>query len=448
MKHTILMGMGLLMSLSLNAQQMLSLDAVKQKALENNMKIHSANKAIEQAREQKKEAYTNYFPQVQAVGMAMKTSKDMMKGEIKPSEVLPASLAQVIPAEMAAMIPATIPYSMINHGVMAGVSVLQPVFMGGQIVNGNKLAKVGEEVAVLQKQTSRNEVMLTAEQYYWQIVSLKEKMKTLDAVSELLKKYEKDAEVAVKAGVGLRNDLLSVQLKQNEVEGNRLKLENGLKLSRMVLAQYIGMEGQEVDVSANIPSGELPPYPSLLADDHQTVVNTPEYQLLQKNVGATALQRKMESGKILPSVAVGAGYNYFNMGAGINNNFGAVFATVSIPISKWWSSSHAVKRSQLAEENAREQLEESTQLLKIRLQKSRNEVEEAYKQLALSQKAIAQSEENLRLNRDYYKAGTSTMNNLLEAQQKYQQCRDGYTDAFAELQKKMLEYKIASNIEH
>ena len=129
------------------------------------------------------------------------------------------------------------------------------------------------------------------------------------------------------------------------------------------------------------------------------------------------------------------------MGSGLDNNFAAVFASVSIPISQWWGGSHAVKRRRLAEENARQLLDDNAELLKIRMQKNWNDVDDAYKQLVLAKKSIEQSEENLRLNRNYYHAGTVTMNDLFDAQQQYQQCRDRYTDAYASLQTKIVAYE-------
>ena len=427
------MTLSLLLGLTANAQETLTLQQVKERALAHNINIRTADNAILQAREQKKEAQTLYFPQVSAVGMGFKSTTELIKGDIKMADLLPSSLAAAIPSSIASMLPSNISYGMIDKGVIAGVTAIQPVFAGGQIVNGNKLAKVGVEVSELQKRVSANTVELTAEQYYWQIISLKEKQKTLETVGEMLKNLEKDADAAVKAGVGMRNDLLEVQLKQNEIESNKLKLENGLKLARMALAQYIGAEG-DMDVSTTIDASAFAAYPMIKVDHSTAVAATSEYQLLQKNVDATSLQRKMEEGKRLPTVGVGVGYNYMNMGSGIKNNFGAVFATVSIPISQWWSGSYAVKRKKLAEENARQQQTDNAQLLVIRMQKNWNDVDNAYK-------SIEQSEENLRLNRNFYHAGTVTMNNLLDAQQKYQQCRDQYTDAYAALQTKILEYE-------
>ncbi len=434
------MTLSLLLGLTANAQETLTLQQVKERALAHNINIRTADNAILQAREQKKEAQTLYFPQVSAVGMGFRSTTELIKGDIKVADLLPSSLAAAIPSSIASMLPSNISYGMIDKGVIAGVTAIQPIFAGGQIVNGNKLAKVGVEVSELQKRVSANTVELTAEQYYWQIISLKEKQKTLETVGEMLKNLEKDAAAAVKAGVGMRNDLLEVQLKQNEIESNKLKLENGLKLARMALAQYIGTEGG-IDVSTTIDASALPAYPMIKVDHSTAVAATSEYQLLQKNVDATSLQRKMEEGKRLPTVGVGVGYNYMNMGSGIKNNFGAVFATVTIPISQWWSGLYAIKRKKLAEENARQQLTDNAQLLEIRMHKNWNDVDNAYKQLVLAKKSIEQSEENLRLNRNFYHAGTVTMNNLLDAQQKYQQCRDQYTDAYAALQTKILEYE-------
>ena len=86
-------------------------------------------------------------------------------------------------------------------------------------------------------------------------------------------------------------------------------------------------------------------------------------------------------------------------------------------------------------------MEDNAELLKIRMQKAWNDVEEARQQLVISRRSIEQAEENLRLNRNYYKAGTSTMSNLLEAQLLYQQARDKHTDAQADYQNKLLEYR-------
>ena len=440
MKRNIILMALFLSGITASAQQVLSLQQVKEQALAHNISIRTAEDAVREAREQKKEAFANYFPQVSATGMGFKTNTDMLKTSINTASLLPSSLATALPPALAGMIPPTLSFSMLDRGLMAGVAAVQPLFAGGRIINGNKLARAGVEASEIQKQISENNVELTATQYYWQIISLKEKQRTLDAVDAMLRQLEHDATMAVKAGVGMRNDLLQVQLRQNEVESSRIKLDNGLRLARRVLAQYIGAGG-ETDAADTVNTASMPPFLIQEVNNDDAVAATPEYKLLQKNVEVTRLQKQMEIGKNMPSIGIGATYSHYNMAEGMKNTFGMVFATVTVPISQWWGGAHAIKRRQIAEDVARRQLADNRQQLAIRIQKNRDDVNDAYKQLAIVRKGIEQSEENLRLNRNFYQAGTVTMNNLLDAQQKYQQCRDRYIEAYAAWQIKIVEYE-------
>ena len=437
------------------AAQTYTLQQLKDSALQNNIAIRHAKHTVDAARQQRKEAFTKFFPNISGTGMWFNANKGMAQTELNLSEQitpeLGMALAQTLPAEALAALGNPISVSMMKNGTIAGINAVQPVFAGGQIINGNKLAKVGEDVSRLQLQLSENEVEKQTEQYYWQLVSLQEKMKTIEAVQALLADIYKDVDVAVRAGVAMRNDLLQVQLRQNEVESQKLKVQNGISIVRLLLAQYCGLSNDNFAISvcdgfavASIPQ-PLGSAASLVEeqDRQQALLQTAEYQLLNKQVEATELQRKMEIGKNLPMVGVGAGYNYHNL---LDNDrtFGMVFATVSVPISDWWGGSHAIKRKKIAQQQAEEQLADNSELLKIRMQNAWNGVQESYQQLLLAQRGIEQAEENLRLNRDYYKAGTSKMSDLLEAQLLYQQSLDRRTDAFADYQNKLLEYRQAT----
>ena len=327
--------------------QTYTLEQLKDSALHNNFAIRSAQYNIDVASQQRKEAFTKYFPNVSGTGLWFNANKSMMQTTLNPSEMispeLGASLAQMFPPEALASLANPVSISMMKNGVIAGVQAVQPVFAGGQIVNGNKLAKVGEDVSRLQMQLSENEVEKTAEQYFWQLASMQEKMKTVEAVEALLNDIYKDVDVAVRAGLAMRNDLLQVQLRQNDIASQKLKIRNGLSLVRMLLSQYCGL--RDTSFLITYQTDVVPPM-RLKQDHQQALLGTAEYQLLGKQVEAAELQKKIAIGQNLPTVAVGAGYNYHNL-LEKNNSFGMVFATVSVPISDWWGGSHAVKRKKL-----------------------------------------------------------------------------------------------------
>ena len=424
--------------------QTYSLEQLKDSALLNNIAMRSARLDIDAAQQQRKEAFTNFFPNVSGTGLWFNANKGMAQMDMNLSEQispeLGASLAQMLPPEALAALGSPISISMMKNGTIGSLMAIQPLFTGGQIINGNKLAKVGEDVSRLQLQLSENEVLKQTEQYFWQLVSLEQKMKTIEAVEALLQEIHKDVDVAVRAGVAMRNDLLQVQLRQNDIQSQKLKLQNGISLVKMLLSQYCGIKSESWNVECGrlneISSAAVPP-----STFNENVL--PEYQLLQKQVEATKLQRKMEVGKNLPSLGIGAGYNYHNL-LDNDHTFGMVFATVSVPISDWWGGSHAIKRKKIQQQKAEEQLEDNSQLLKIRMQKAWNDVQESYQQLGIARQSIEQAEENLRLNRNYYKAGTCRMSDLLEAQLLYQQSCDKHTDAYADYQNKLLEYRQAT----
>jgi outer membrane protein TolC len=430
-------------SISVSAQTY-TLEQLKDAALRNNITVRNAQRSVEAAQQQRKEAFTKYFPNVSGTGLWFNANKGMAQTTINPSEVMSpemgASLAQIFPPEALAALTNPISISMMKNGTIGSLMALQPVFAGGQIINGNKLAKVGEDVSRLQLQLSENEVEKTTEQYFWQLASLQEKMKTINAVDTLLADIHKDVDVAVRAGVAMRNDLLQVQLRQNDVESQRLKLQNGISIVRMLLAQYCGLDQTEftLDYQTELSS----PLPQK-QDHSQALLGTAEYQLLGKQVEATSLQKKMTVGQNLPSVAVGAGYNYHNLLEN-DHTFGMVFATVSVPITDWWGGSHAIKRKKIEYQKAVDEQHDKAQLLQIRMQNAWNNVEEARQQLDIAKRSIEQAEENLRLNRNFYRAGTSKMSDLLEAQLLYQQSLDRRTDAYADYQNKLLEYRQAT----
>ena len=422
----------------LSAQQIYTLEQLKDSSQHNNIAIRSARYDLDAARQQRKEAFTKYFPNVSGTGLWFNANKGMAQTTIDPSQMLNpelgAALGQLFPAEMMAALASPINISMMKNGTVGALTAVQPVFVGGQIINGNRLAKVGEDVSRLQLQLSEQEVEKIAEQYFWQMATLQEKRKTVEAMETLLNDIHKDVDVAVKAGVALHNDLLQVEMRQNDIASQMLKLDHALSIVRMLMSQYCGLRDTAFAISYQVET------PETIQCSMFSVQSLPEYQLLDKQVEATRLQKKLAVGQNLPTVAVGAGYNYHNL-LDHDHSFGMVFATVSVPISDWWGGSHAIKRREIAHQKAQEQQADNAELLKIRMQNAWNGVEESYQQLQITQRGIEQAEENLRLHRNFYQAGTCRMADLLEAQLLYQNACDKHLDAFAAYQNKLLEYR-------
>ena len=429
-RNLLLLAVALCGPLVLHAQNY-TLEQCKALALENNNKIKNGKLSIDIATQTRKEAFTNFFPTVSAAGMAFMASHDMVRMSV-PID-LPIPGMTLPPLSM----------GMMKDGLMGGVTAMQPVFAGRQVAVGNRLARIGEEADGLKLKVSEREVNETVEKYFWQIVALRGKLETLDVVDRQLAQIHNDVDVAVRAGISTRNDLLRVELKQQEVESNRLKVENGLRVTRLLLAQYVGASLVEpfdiVDPGLGTPEAPEKWY----TDPAEAASQRPEVQLLDKNLEASKQQIRMTRGRNMPTVGVGAGYLYHDL-TGEGNDFGMVFAGVSVPITSWWGGSHAVKREQLKQMQAENDRQQALEMMQVEITQCWNELREAYDQIGLAEKSIASATENLRLNGDYFKAGTVSLSDLLDAQTLLQQSRDQLTEAQADYQVKLSKYRLVT----
>lgn len=142
-------------------------------------------------------------------------------------------------------------------------------------------------------------------------------------------------------------------------------------------------------------------------------------------------------------VAAGAGYNYEHI-LDQGHTFANVYVTVSIPVTDWWGGSHNIKKKKLESQIARTQLEDDSQLLMIAMTNAWNDLTTSYTQMGIAKESISQSAENLRLNRNFYDAGTTTITDLLDAQTLYLQSQDKFVDAYGQFQIKKLAYLQAT----
>ncbi len=416
----------------LNAQNNYTLEQCKTQALQNNALIKNKILDVESSQQVKKAAYTKYFPQVDATAFAYRftdplINMDMAGGNLPVYDGNPANLATA--TQFAYFPGVSIP--LIEKGTIGLVTATQPVYAGQRISTGNKLANLGIEVNQLQLKSTEKEIALETEKRYWQIVSLGEKMKTLEDYIRLLDKLHKEVTDALDAGLITRNELLKVELKQNELQMNHLKLTNGTELAKMAFCQYIGVEYTK-NISFIDSVGLTEPLGLIYTDHQEALKNREEFKLLQKSAEAEKYQTKMQKGEYLPQIAVGAGAMYLDIMDGDGSAVGMAFGTVKIPVSGWWEAKYKMKERRLKEEQNQNMVTDNTEKLLLQMQQGRNSLEEAYQQVKLAEISIGQATENLRVTQDSYSAGVVNISDLLDAQAQLQQSNDLYIDALTQ----------------
>ena len=443
------LGVGLFFfcCLAMQAQpRTLSLEECLQNAATRNRTLQNAALEIQKTGEQKKEAFTKYFPEISANVMAFHAFDKMVKADgYYPQEL--AALGQINP-QLAALAGQPFSVREMDQAYAVMGMVTQPLFAGGQIVNGNRLAAIGQDVAELQMELQTKDILQKVTENYYQIVKLKLNQATVGAAQEQLRAIYKEVQTYVDAGVTTRNDLLRVRLELQRLSSDSLTLSNAHHVMCLLLAQQIGMAGEEVDVSLHLPTSSENPITYYIAPE-QAVAARQELAMAQKGVEAGKLKVRMEVGKHLPTVAVGLALSHTGIG-GLSQgtksmmdntvNNGMVFGTVSVPLTAWWGGAHAIRREKLALRQADNQLQDAREQLIIDIEASWSSLVEAYKQIDIAATSVEEATENMRMSLDKYRMGTEILSDLLDSETLLRESQNRLAQAQADYMTKRADY--------
>ena len=408
-------------------------------ALENNIELKNSQLEIDKARATKKEAQTAYLPTITAQALAFDALNPMLTFGI--DDIDNAQLRQILYtlyAEYGANMGLDKEYSFVQNGVILNAMATEPIYAGGRIRNGNKLAKLGIEASEYQEKVKEDEVKLQTETLYWQIIALEEKNATLDYLDRLLDTLDKDLAGAIEAGLAMPTDQYKLRVKQNESQLNRKKLTDGITLLKMLLAQYIGADWQTMTLTDSLGIETEPTAYFQAAET--AVISRNESHLLDLSLKAEDLKKKMTLGEALPSLMVGGSASYNTILEHSKPN-ALVFAMLQVPITDWHKTSIKLKKHDLDAEMAENTRRDLTEKMVLQTNQAWFNLEQSWLRISMAKTALRDAEANLKITEDYYEAGLVALSDVLEAQTLLKQSRDELTDSRVEYRISLVKYK-------
>ena len=406
MKRTILLLTFVVTVSCMHAQRMLTLEECRNLAIQNNKELQISGEKIKMADNEKKAAFTKYFPQLSANGAYMWNQKDINLLDMGAlSSSLSSSLGGLAQLPMIQHLMSGVndmQHLEVQNIWVGNVSLVQPVFMGGKIVNYNQITKFAKQLAESMNNLQLQDLIYKTDETYWQVISLVNKKKLADAYVDLLRKMDSDVTAMIYEGVATEADGLSVKVKLNEAEMAQTKVENGLALTRMLLAQICGLSLEE-DLS--LADEKLDNFPvettQASADLNEAFMNRNELRSLDLATKIYKRKERIALAEMLPNLALAANYfvtnpNVFN---GFKNDFAGMFnvgVMVKVPLSGWWEGTY--RRNSAKAETRIKTLEWQDAREKIELQVNQSvyKVNEAGKKLIASSRNMENAEENLR----------------------------------------------------
>ena len=407
----------------------LTLDSCLLLAYRNNADILSSRLEIDKAREVKAQVFTKYFPQVSANALSYHALKPLVEFGI--SDIQSADARRVLQALYDLVKSETDlsdQISLMKYGTLVSGVAIQPIFAGGRIVNANRLANLGIEAAKTQAEVSKRDIIENVESTYFLVLGLQEKVATVDSTLSLLDSLTKTVNVALNAGLVTKSDALQVELKKNEMRAMQLQLSNAISLASQLLCIQIGIDypgdgltlSDDLQAYSSIGILNIPPL--------SPVGFRPETDLLDMQVEAEQLRKKISIGAALPQVMLGGAYYWGNPVKTQFDHNGLLFATAIVPLTQWWETSHKIREHNAAIRQYELQRDNLTKKMWLENQQVYNSMLEAAALLRSDSSALEMAKENYRIASLNYKAGINTLNDVLQAQALMLQAQNTLTD--------------------
>lgn len=424
--------------------QVVTLDSCRHMALRNNKEIQQATLGIEKAGYQRKEAAAAYLPQFDLTGgyiynsrkvslvkedqMLPTKSFNLQTGQydynlvIDPSTGYPLQVnGQYVPSTIALLPKSGLTYNI--HNLMGGaLTVTQPIYMGGKITAMNQITELAQQLAREMHDSKVEDVIYNVDAAYWQVVSLCAKQKLARSYVNLVQTLDNDVKAMVNEGVATHANQLAVDVKLNEANVDLTKVDNGVTLSRMLLAQLCGLPVNTMMTLADEGRDDLnlslAPSNFNLDEVYDRRHDVRSLELATKIYDQ---QVKVARSEMMPKLAAVAALQATNPNSydGFENRFGAGFsvgATLRVPLWHWGGLSNKVKAAQVEADVKRLELDDAKEKIALQISQAAFSYQEAFKTYEATKANLAQADENLRIAGLAFKEGMGTVDEVLAAQ--------------------------------
>lgn len=460
-----------------NAQEVLSLEVCRQRALEANAGLKQADEKKSELSAMEKVALWQMLPKLSANGTYnwMDKSTNLLSDEQKDhlnnlSSIVQQDLSNAFQQEfggipvvgpliangLSNLLSGPVLTNNINNvghrivdaletdtrNVTAGtVTLTQPLFMGGKLLAMHKMASLASDLANVEYDKKKDELLIGVDEAYWQVVSVKHKKELAEQYAALLDTLTHDVEEMVAAEVATRGDLTKVRVKLNEAHMSLTKATNGLALAKMLLAQRCGMPlNSDFDVQClpdDSPNLQFSTLDSPICMD-SVWAKRKEMRMLRISDSVAYQGVRMAQSTLLPNIVATGGYlvsnpNLFN---GFSKEFGGTFfAGVAVNVPLFHPASfYSLKAAKAKRGEVRWQMEEAKEMIELQVNKVRYELELAYRKLDEAQSDLDYAEENLKLAEESFSNGMASSSDLMAAQTAWVKAKGEVLDAKIEIE--------------
>lgn len=315
----------------------------------------------------------------------------------------------------------------------ASLSILQPVYTGGYVLESIRMAQHQQSLAGNQVKVLNDAVCYQTDVQYWSAVARREIVDVAEDFRNSIASLVKTIKERVEVGFADPQDLLMAEVKLNEAEYQLLQAQSNLETGRMALNSIIG-----VDLEFSTELDEQ--IPLVVVDDSiwvSTGTDRPEIQIAYDRIRIAESTKRLNDSRFKPQFYVGIDGSYsspgYNFRKDLDPNY-AVYAKVSVPIFEWGKRKSEKRAASFRVGMAEDNLNKIVDQVELEISVARKALLRAIERVRLSGSSLAKAEENEAKAVERYNEGKVSVVEVIDAQTYRQTSQVNYVEAKASAQ--------------
>lgn len=290
-----------------------------------------------------------------------------------------------------------------------------------EVLSARKFTELGRAQAELEGATStevqqRFAAALLTESAFYAVLADQELTRVATERAERAEEQLRVARARVASGAAVQSDSLTVRLEVVRARATLLRQRAALQVSELELGRRIGLAGP----ARAVPPVAPPPatLPITLPDAiSRALEQGPEYRAVRARERAARAQLRGRQGGYLPTLTLGAGHNRFDTGLFPNaSNVSSVTLTLSLPIWDGGTRELGIRQARTSLDVARAVRSDLERAAYRDVTEAYTGYETAQAEVGLAEDALVVATENYRVQDARYRAGATTVLDLLTAQ--------------------------------
>lgn len=331
-----------------------------------------------------------------------------------------------------------------SDNLLFGEVVLgMPLYTGGRLRNQVKAAELLTRSAGQRLTHSRMELVFNVSSVFYAMLGQKEAIDSLLFSQKALLEHQKRTKELLRAQKAARVDLLRTEVRLADIEQQLLRERNVLDVQRFVLASLLGLEKKSVAIQGELAMDDGPE-----TLDHALASALAHRQDYQSLISAVEAQRRrLEAAKAgrLPDVSLQASYGsrWDSDDVDEDNEVGRVGVLIDVPVFEGGRIDARIRRERTRLSAQEEALRKRRLQIQVEVETATSNIESTRARVGVTQKAVEQAKESLRIEREKYELAKGAIVDVLDAQSALLDSQMNYFRALADYNTALAQFRLA-----